>query len=195
MNNSTTTHNNNGKYPSPEQQIAKVAPHINNQANPQPLTTDIQGTAKNATPDRPLPFVRTAPVDDRRWEHLREVLRGMRADVVPPSGSVPTRVTNSWDGVVVALSGDTFEGEFVPRSSSAPRLRASFSTDLIDPDDLELLKTGALFELTVGKARIYKHRWNSTMRIRIRRLPPVSQEEVAAARSAAQLLRQQLQAT
>jgi hypothetical protein len=105
---------------------------------------------------------------------------------------VPIRVTRVWDGVVTKMSNRTFEGEFVERGKPEPRLSAEFQRAEVEPDERELLKLGALFEITLSRARLAR-RWNTMTELRFRRLPNFSPAEIDGALKAARERRQHLQ--
>ena len=188
MANSTVTTTSNSVAPTPEETLASVQTPTDTVQ----LSTAPQGDFGYTREDQPPLHLQTAGELSPWWQYAPDVLREMRSDPKPPSSAVPMRVEESWNGVVTRVDNDAFEASFVAQEGGSPRLQAEFSTGLIDPDDLELLLPGALFELTVGRARVYETRWMPTMRIRIRRLPVLTEADVDDALEAARAIRQSL---
>ena len=101
-------------------------------------------------------------------------------------------VTASWEGVVQSVDDDVFEGEFVPAGAREPRLRGSFLLSEVDPDDRELVRRGALFELVASKVKVSRKHWLPSSSIQFRRIPRRTDNDVAKALDRAQQLRKEL---
>lgn len=188
MTTSTVTTNSNSAQLTPEETLAPLMPahQVAEHQRPSTALPIDHGPSDAAKVDGGLQTIADVP---SWWTHAREVLQEMHTESKPPASAVPMRVEERWDGVVSSVDSEAFEANFVARDGSSPRLHAEFSTQLIDPDDLELLVPGALFELTVGRARVYETRWIPTMRVRLRRLPALTEHDVASALESARELR------
>lgn len=84
-------------------------------------------------------------------------------------------VLQRWEGFVIEMGKDTFTARLVPIVGEGGDLEAEIYADQIHPDDVTLIRPGALFYWTIDD--------QARSLIRFRRLPPWMAEEIDRARA------------
>lgn len=75
------------------------------------------------------------------------------------------------EGVVLELRGDEFDARLVDLNGEEEDLEGTFALDEVSPDDLPLLKSGAVFYWTIGYFDDRVGRRTRVSELRFRRLP------------------------
>jgi hypothetical protein len=91
------------------------------------------------------------------------------------------RVDHVWEGVVTKVGSEVFEAKFVPFGEDAPVLLGDFLISEVLEDDLELVRTNALFYVISGRIQVSKSVSQPTSAIRFRRLPQITRRRVELA--------------
>jgi hypothetical protein len=113
----------------------------------------------------------------------------------PDFGRRGLAALSHWEGVVEDIEGDTFRCRLVPLTSVPPDAAdfelTEFSVeDLANDDDRDLVKPGAVFYWTIGRARNQAGTVTNVSLVRFRRLPvPTRSQHERAEREAEELLR------
>jgi hypothetical protein len=183
------------RTPSPQEDalldFASVLHQLDKAATPAVTSNALQGNGAN-TELRTEPTVR--PPTRSAFSRIVRLLKASSAEVAAPISSTTARlvVTDRWEGVVTEVHGDTFEGEFVPVGAQQPRLRAIFLISEVEPDDLELVRLGALFYVIASRIQVSARRWQPSSAIQFRRLPRPTEDDGVEATQRARKLRQKL---
>lgn len=112
--------------------------------------------------------------------------------VAAPRPQTNVIVTGRWEGAVTNVGQETFDGQFVPVDRREPRLEATFLISEVDEDDLELIRPGALFYIVASEVRVSARRWQPSSVVQFRRIPRVTENDIADASAQAAKLRQKL---
>ena len=84
----------------------------------------------------------------------------------------------SWEGVVLDVSGDSFNARLVDMNNPSQYEEAEIlNTAVSDQDDIELIKPGAIFFWSIGR-RIEGRRSEQVSWIQFRRLPVWTKSEI-----------------
>jgi len=129
---------------------------------------------------------------DETFEVIARFLRKRREQTQGPRTTTNVQVTDRWEGVVTSVSDELVEAQFAPIGKRAPTLSATFVLSEIDPDDLELVRPGALFYLVATRVQISARWWQPSSSLHFRRIPPPSDAEVAEAEAYAVELHEEL---
>lgn len=96
-----------------------------------------------------------------------------------------------WECTVLNISHDSFTARLIDLTGNGPDEEAEFSRDEVDPEDIDLLETGAVFYWNIG----YRDRASGRERIstiRFRRLPVWTADELKIARQEASRVREKI---
>jgi hypothetical protein len=94
------------------------------------------------------------------------------------------------EGVVLEVRDDEFDARLVDLDGSEGDLDATFATEELSPDDVSLLRVGAVFYWTIGYFDDQVRRRSRVSDLRFRRLPSEDPEGIADAEAEAdQILR------
>jgi hypothetical protein len=89
----------------------------------------------------------------------------------------PPVVLASWDGVITEVTEETFSARVTQLATEGPEEFAEFPLSDISPGDASLVRPGGLFYWTVGYETTKRGRIRRISEIRLRRLPPKSEED------------------
>jgi hypothetical protein len=125
-----------------------------------------------------------------RWRrgHLTvDLTRATSTEPTVPARSEATFSTlERWEGHVVEVTDDGFVAHLTKGSRQlGPDEQAEFDREEVSPDDLELLRPGAVFYWTTGYETAAHGQRQIVSRLRFQRLPPPTDEELEVAWAAA----------
>jgi hypothetical protein len=108
--------------------------------------------------------------------------------------TVPARfdVLQKWEGVVTAVNSETFRARLVDLTGAQPDQEAEVFLNEVSPRDRRRVVQDAIFYWYIGYRDESNGDRERASRIRFRRLPPLTDSEVDAARRAAEALRARL---
>jgi len=114
-------------------------------------------------------------------ERLRGILPAGYSWQSPPQSRFIT--SQKWEGTVAAIAEDTFIAKLrdLTNRTSTEQEEAELPKGDISPDDLELFKVGAHFYFSVGYRISESGSYERSSRIRFRRLPQWSANEIVGA--------------
>jgi hypothetical protein len=93
-----------------------------------------------------------------------------------------------WQGYVLKVLENSLWVRLIDLTQHGPDEEAEISLDEISPDDLELIKPGAIFYWNIGYLDLYSGQRIRSSVIRFQRIPVWSDEEINAAREEAERL-------
>jgi len=94
-----------------------------------------------------------------------------------------------WQGIVVEVKKDAFIAKLIDLTERGVEEEAEFSIEEVSDDDKELVMPGSVFYWNIGHQISYQGQQTRASMIRFRRLPVWRKEEIDAAKSRAQKLR------
>ena len=160
------------------------------------------GKTQAILPATPLPVVEDNP---RSANSEPDATSGLEGPLpVPPRPVEPPRMRlgkralrplAQWEGVVESVERAGFRARVVPMANGKPaETEPEFTEfdfdDLAHPSERDLVKEGALFYWTIGRARNEAGTVTNTSLVRFRRVPPPSTYQAAhAEEEAAEILR------
>jgi hypothetical protein len=97
-----------------------------------------------------------------------------------------------WEGIVIEVSEDSFNGRLINLSQNDHDSEAEFSFNEVHDEDKSFIMPGSIFYWTIGYKEDRGQRIRASM-IRFRRLPAWQREEIEAAKRSAQNIKDLLQ--
>jgi hypothetical protein len=101
-------------------------------------------------------------------------------------------VLQKWEGIVLGINREVFSARLIDATGNRPDQEAEIYVEEVSPRDRKRLTIGAVFYWYVGYRDDLTGDRERASRIRFRRLPPLTQAEVARAKADADQLRKQL---
>jgi hypothetical protein len=96
----------------------------------------------------------------------------------------PLEILQRWDGVVIAVGGETFRARLFDRSTATPEIEADVYISDVATQDRDLLRPNAVFYWHMGYRDPAGDR-ERVSKIRFQRLPAKTEMDIARARSRA----------
>lgn len=155
-------------------------------AGPMPSSSPLGGQEAEA-----LTLPREIPRGAAPSRTATEVLQGARPEMQSDTATSPPddearrlRVRESWEGVVLNVSDDTFTARLQGLKNTSNRLQATFRMTAVSPDDRRLVSSGAVFYLAVVLRvdRQVGTGQRADAELRFRRLPTWTGDHYAAAK-------------
>lgn len=125
------------------------------------------------------------------WKPTTEAVELQTADARPTR---KVRLLQVWRGVVIEEGVDSFIGITEDQTNPLyPREQVEIPFEELSDSDRKLVRVGALFEWTISLITEGGEK-KRTSSVRLRRLPPITQDDLARAAARAQQLKQKLDA-
>lgn len=98
----------------------------------------------------------------------------------PPRRAERFEVVQNWEGVVTTVEETTFHAEVRPTNNPSARPTDELEIDLVNvaPGDIEMVKEGSVFYLTVGTLTLPGEGPQQTTRLIFRRMPRWSANDI-----------------
>lgn len=118
--------------------------------------------------------------------HMEVPIPYVQCPIPPPEPRTNFLTLQAWEGVVTALTDNSFSVRLMDLTSNEPDEEADIDFEDVSKDERSLVKIGAVFLLHVGYANSEGGQRSRTAILRFRRLPVWTETELSSAERTAQ---------